>query len=574
MKMYLPPRLQRWSGISLVLFASALSAAPQRSAESGRGMVASVHELGSTVGVEILRQGGNAVDAAIATGFALAAVYPSAGNLGGGGFMMIHLARENRQVFIDYRETAPAAASRDMYLAADGSVMTDLGSARLGWRASGVPGTVAAFALALEKYGSGKVTWSQVIEPARRLAEGHTLTPGAVKLLENARPLLTRFEESKRIYLNGGTGWKSGDTWRQPELAATLARLQRDGAREFYEGETARRIASAMAANGGTIGREDLQRFRATERTPLRQMYRGHEIVVPPPPSSGGITLFQMLAMIEPFDVHAMGRDSVTKHHLFAEVMRRAFCDRIEYIGDPDFVRVPVAELLDRAYLKSRMAGFDPERASRSGSVKPGLAAKRESEETTHYSVVDAYGNAVSNTYTLRNSFGSGVTIPGTGILMNNVMDDMASKVGVPNALGLMQGPANAIEPGKRALSSMTPAFVFKNGKLLLVTGSPGGPTIINTVFQVITNVIDFQLSAMQAVEAPRMHHQWLPDEIVYEPNGFSKDTIAGLRAKGHTVTSRDRTQGDAETIYIDPVSGRRYGAADPRMADSRAIGY
>ena len=254
--------------------------------------------------------------------------------------------------------------------------------------------------------------------------------------------------------------------------------------------------------------------------------------------------------------------------------MRRAFCDRIEYIGDPDFVAVPVARLLDRAYLSSRMAGFSPERATPSGAVKPGLSARRESEETTHYSVVDAAGNAVSNTYTLRNSFGSGVTIPGTGILMNNVMDDLASKVGVPNMLGLMQGPANAIEPGKRALSSMTPAFVFKDRKLLLVTGSPGGPTIINTVFQVITNVIDFGLPAMPAVEASRIHHQWLPDEIVSEPGGLSNETIAALRMKGHTVHARDRTQGDAETIYIDPVSGRRQGAADPRMADSRAIGY
>lgn len=556
------------------LLAAASLAAPRPLVEAGHGMVTSVHERGSAVGVEILRQGGNAVDAAIATGFALAVVYPSAGNLGGGGFMMIHLAKENRQAFIDYREAAPASASRNMYLAPDGSVMTGLDSARLGWRASGVPGTVAGFAQAFEKYGSGKISWAQLIEPARRLAEGHPLTPGAVQLLENAKSLLGRFEASKRIHLNNGAGWKAGDTWRQPELATTLARLQQGGPREFYEGETARKIARGMAEHGGTIGAEDLKRYRAIERTPLRQMYRGHEIVVPPPPSSGGITLFQMLAMIEPFDVRALGRDSPAKHHLFAEAMRRAFCDRIEYIGDPDFVRVPVARLLDRAYLKTRMADFDPARATPSAAVKPGLSGRRESEETTHYSVVDADGNAVSNTYTLRNSFGSGVTIPGTGILMNNVMDDLASKVGAPNALGLMQGPANAIEPGKRALSSMTPAFVFRDGKLLLVTGSPGGPTIINTVFQVITNVIDFGLPVAQAVEAPRMHHQWLPDEIVSEPNGFTAETIAALRAKGHTVTARDRPQGDAESIAIDPRSGRCQGAADPRMADSKALGY
>jgi gamma-glutamyltranspeptidase/glutathione hydrolase len=570
----MPLRQLNWIRFLPFAIIAAVKVSAQRSVvEAEHGMVTSVHALGSAVGVEILRQGGNAVDAAVATGFALAVVYPSAGNLGGGGFMLVHLAKEGRQVFIDYREAAPRTATRDMYLAPDGSVMTDLGSARLGWRASGVPGTIAGFALAFEKYGSGKLSWAQIIEPARRLAEGHVLTPGAVKLIEDARPLLERFDESRRIHLRGGAGWKAGDTWRQPDLAATLGRLQRDGPQEFYTGETGRRIAAAMAASGGTIGTEDMRRYRAIERAPLRQQYRGHQIVVPPPPSSGGITLFQMLTMIEPFDVGSLGPNSPAKHHLFAEVMRRAFCDRIEYLGDPDFVAVPVARLLDRAYLSSRMASFKRDAATPSKMVKPGLAPRHESPETTHYSVVDVAGNAVSNTFTLRNSFGSGVTIPGTGILMNNVMDDLAAKVGEPNMLGLMQGPANAIEPGKRPLSSMTPAFVFKNGRLLLVTGSPGGPTIINTVFQVITNVIDFKLPVMEAVTAPRIHHQWLPDEIVHEPNGLSKETIAALRAKGHVVQSRDRTQGDAETIYLDPVSGRKYGAPDPRMADSRAIG-
>ena len=287
----------------LAVFMTSGASAQRSAVEAERGMVTSVHELGSAVGVEILRQGGNAVDAAIATGFALAVVYPSAGNLGGGGFMLVHLAAENRQAFIDYREAAPGSASRNMYLTPDGNVMTELGSARLGWRASGVPGTIAGFALAFEKFGSGQVTWAQLIEPARRLAEGHALTPGAVKLLESAKTLLGRFAESKRIHLNGGASWKAGVTWRQPELATTLARLQREGPREFYEGETARRIAMAMTVHGGTLRAEDLKRYRAIERSPLRQHYRGHEIVVPPPPSSGGITLCQMLTMIEPFDV-------------------------------------------------------------------------------------------------------------------------------------------------------------------------------------------------------------------------------------------------------------------------------
>jgi gamma-glutamyltranspeptidase/glutathione hydrolase len=563
---------------ALAMALGALLAAPlpaqRRAVEAPHAMVASVHELASAAGVEILQKGGNAVDAAVATGFALAATYPSAGNLAGGGFMLIHLAEGNRQIAIDYREAAPALASRDMYLALDGSVMTEAGSARLGWRASGVPGTVAGFADAFAKYGSGKVTWAEVIEPARRLAEAHVLTQGAAASMRAAAPLLSRFEESKRIHLNGGAGWKTGETWRQPELAATMARLQAEGPREFYEGLTARRIAAAMEANGGTIRLDDLRNYRAIERVPLRQLYRGHEVVALPPPSSGGITLLQMLAMIEPFDVRSLGQDSAAKYHLFHEVMRRAFRDRIEYIGDPGFVDVPVARLLDRSYLARRMATYDSAKATPSDAVKPGLDAPRESRETTHYSVVDAQGNAVSNTYTLRNGYGSGVTIPGTGLLMNNVMDDLASKVGAPNMLGLIQGPANAIEPGKRAVSSMTPALVFKDGKLLLVTGSPGGPTIINTVFQVITNVIDFQMPVMQAVEAPRIHHQWMPDILEFEKYGMSIDTINALKTMGHTPSERPGYQGEAESILIDSVTGLRLGASDPRLPDTKAVGF
>lgn len=559
----------------LALFGTATLCAQRSAVQAEHGMVVSVHELGSAAGVEILKKGGNAVDAAVATGFALAVTFPSAGNLAGGGFMLVHLAEGNRQVVIDYREAAPAAATRDMYIAPDGSVMTDLGSARIGWRASGVPGTVAGFAHAFSKYGSGKVTWAEVIEPARRLAaDGHIITPGAAGYLRSAARMLSRFEESNRIYLKGGTGWKAGDLWRQPELAATFARLQAAGPREFYAGETARRIAAAMKSNGGTLTLADLASYRAIERIPLRQTYRGHEIVVPPPPCSGGVTLLQMLAMIEPFDVRSFGHNSAAKYHLFHEVMRRAFRDRIEYIGDPAFVDVPVTRLLDRKYLGARMATFDPARATASNEVVPGLGAPHESRETTHYSIVDAVGNAVANTYTLRNSFGSGVTIPDTGLLMNNVMDDLAARVGEPNMAGLIQGPANAIEPGKRAVSSMTPALVFKDGKLLFVTGSPGGPTIINTVFQVITNVIDFEMPIMQAVEAPRIHHQWQPDELTHERYGMSPETAGALRAMGHKLIDSGRYQGEAESILIDPRTGARFGAADPRLPDTRAVGY
>jgi gamma-glutamyltranspeptidase/glutathione hydrolase len=489
--------------------------------------------------------------------------------------MLVHLAEGNRQVVIDYRETAPAMATPDMYLASDGSIMHGMGSARLGWRASGVPGTVAGFAEAFRKYGSGKVTWAEVIEPARRLAaDGHVLTPGAVADMRDAAPRLSQFAESKRIYLNDGAGWRAGDLWRQPDLAATLARLQQHGPREFYEGETARRIAAAMQAHGGTITLDDLRNYRAVERSPLRQTYRGHEVVVLPPPSSGGLTLLQILAMIEPFDVRALGQDSAAKYHLFVEAARRAFRDRIEYIGDPDFMTVPVARLLDRQYLAKRMADFDPQRATPSSVVKPGLGLPRESDETTHYSIIDAQGNAVSNTFTLRDTFGSGVTIPGTGVLMNNVMDDMAAKVGVANSFGLVLGDANAVRPGRRAASSQTPTIVLKDGRFLLATGSPGGPTIINTVLQVITNVIDFEMPVMQAVEAPRINHQWLPDIVQYERHRMSTDTQNALQAMGHKLEIRPINQGGAETVMIDPATNLRLGASDIRKPDAKSVGY
>ncbi len=580
------PKLMRLP-LPLCLALLAHPAHAQRSAvEASHGMVASAHFLASEAGVEILRKGGNAVDAAAATGLALAVVFPNAGNIGGGGFMIIHLA-EGRDVVVDYRETAPAAATRDMYVGPDGKLLGGAGSSTAGWRASGVPGTVAGFALAVEKYGSGKITWPDVCEPARRLAAGgHILTQGAAASLRAKRELLGQFAESRRIHLNDGALWSAGDTWVQSDLGETLARLQRHGPREFYEGETARRIAAAMAAHGGTLTLADLKHYRPVEREPLRGRYRGHDIVTMPPPSSGGIALLQMLAMLEPHDVGALGQDAAAKHHLFAEVMKRAFRDRAEYLGDPEFVRVPVAELLAPDYLRRRMADYSPDRATPAAAVRPGLGAfdpaairpRRESTETTHFSVVDAAGNAVACTYTLNGSFGSGVTIPGTGILMNNEMDDFTSQVGAPNMFGLIQGEANAIAPDKRPLSSMTPTLVFQDGRLVLVTGSPGGPTIINTVLQVITNVIDHRMPVMAAVEAPRIHHQWMPDTLTHERFGMSRDTIAALQRLGHIVRERQSyegtVQGDAETIAIEPGTGLRLGAADPRKPDSAARGY
>ncbi len=593
------------------LLALALTLAPSLRAqrapvEAEHGMVTSVHELASLAGLEMLQRGGNAIDAAVATGLALTVVHPFAGNIGGGGFMLIRLA-DGRSVALDYRESAPAASSRDMYVGPDGNVLSGPASSTVGWRASGVPGSVAGFALALEKYGSGKLSWADVCEPARRLAaDGHRVTPIAAALHRTHAKLLTPFDESKKIFLNGGAFWKPGDLWKQPDLAATFARLQKNGPREFYEGTTARLIAEAMQKNGGLITLADLQAYHVAERTPLRGTYRGYDIITMPPPSSGGIALLQMLAMLEPHNVGALGAQSAAKYHLFTEVMRRAFRDRAEYLGDPDFVKIPVAELLDRSYLKKRMADFSPTHATPSEKIEPGLGSVKltslppgspglshaqrstlhaplarlapESTETTHFSIVDAAGNAVANTYTLNGGYGSGVTIPGTGILMNNEMDDFTAKVGVKNMFGLLQGPANAIVPGKRPLSSMTPTIVLKDKKLFLVTGSPGGPTIINTVLQIVSNVIDFGMSITQAVESPRIHHQWMPDSLSYERNGLSTDTANILKSLGHSFKERasyeGAYQGDAETVMVDPETHLRLGASDLRRGDSKAVGY
>jgi gamma-glutamyltranspeptidase/glutathione hydrolase len=571
--------------VALVIAAPLRSFAQRTPVEAEHGVVASVHGLASEVGVEVLRQGGNAVDAAVATGFALAVVFPYAGNIGGGGFMLIHLADGSaggagRQIIIDYREVAPAAASRDMYLGPDGNLLKGPGGSLLGWRASGVPGTVAGLAHAFEKYGSGKVTWAEVIEPARRLAaEGHVVSQGTAASFREYAHRFEPFPESKRTFLAGGAFLQQGQLWRQPDLAATLARIQKNGPRDFYEGETARLIADGMAKNGGTITLADLKNYRATERTPLRGTYRGHAIVTMPPPSSGGLALLQMLGMLEPFDVKALGFNSAAKIHLFTEVMRRAFRDRVEFPADPDFVPVPVAGLLDRSYLDGLMKNFDPQQATPSAGLAPGRpdgwTPPVESGETTHFSIIDDAGNAVSNTYTLNGAFGSCVTIPGAGFLMNNEMDDFTTKLGAPNLFGLIQGPANSITPGKRPLSSMTPTLVFKDGRLLLVTGSPGGSTIITVVLGVLTNIIDHGMNIRQAVDAPRFHHQWMPDVLAYERNSFSPDSVALLKARGHILQERDNViVSDAETVAIDPETQRRLGASDLRKPDSLTVGY
>jgi gamma-glutamyltranspeptidase / glutathione hydrolase len=557
------------------------------SATGDHAMVASAHRLASEAGREILQKGGNAVDAAAATAFALAVTYPVAGNLGGGGFMLVHTPG-GKDTVIDFRETAPASATRDMYQNPDGSLVKGEGSSTRGWRASGVPGTVAGLAYALAHYGSGRVSWAQVIEPARRLAaDGWAMTPGVCENISKHAAGLDAYPESRRIFLPGGRAPVVGSLFRQPDLARTLARLQERGPGEFYNGETARLIAAAMAANHGTLTLADLGGYRVAERTPLVGTYRGYEIVTMPPPSSGGIALLQMLAMLEPHPVAALGFDSPARYHLFAEAMRRAFRDRAEYLGDPDFLPVPVAGLLKAGYAVGLMGTFDPAHATPSRGLAPGnpegagaLAraldlerARRESHETTHFAVVDALGGAVSCTYTLNGAYGSSVTVPGTGFLLNNEMDDFAAKPGSANLYGLVQGEADAVAPGHRPLSSMTPTFVMHHGRLFLATGSPGGPTIINTVLAVITNVVDFQMPLPQAVAAPRVHHQWLPDTLYLEA-ASNPGLLDALRAMGQEVKVGYPAPSDAESVMIDPATGRRIGASDPRSRDAAPAGY
>jgi gamma-glutamyltranspeptidase / glutathione hydrolase len=550
-------------------------AASREPVRARHGVVASTNEVASQVGVDIMKRGGNAIDAAIAVAFALAVTHPAAGNLGGGGFMMIRL-KDGRTTAIDYREMAPAAASRNVYLDKNGDVIKGEGGSIEGYRAAGVPGTVRGMELALKKYGSHRLTWSQLIEPARRLAtNGFTVTNSLARGLRGSRDYLSKYPETKRIYLKNGKFYNEGDLFVQPELGATFARLQRGGPNEFYEGQTAKLIVDDLKRHDGLITMEDMRGYVAKERETLRGTYRGYDVVSMPPPSSGGAVLLEMLNILEGYDLKKMDWASSERYHLMAEAMRRAFADRAEYMGDTDFVKVPIAGLIDKKYASQLRSTIDPHRASTSEQVKAGKPAGYESDETTHFTVVDADGNAVANTYTLNNSYGSAVVAKGTGIIMNDEMDDFAAKPGTPNLYGLIQGERNAVAPRKRPLSAMTPTFVLrKDGSLWFTVGSPGGPTIINTVLDVITNVIDYNMNIQQAIDAPRIHHQWLPDELVYEPYGLSGDTQAALTARGHKLVDKPRYLGDCEGIMIEEKTGIRLGATDPRRSDGLAVGY
>lgn len=541
---------------------------------ANNAIVASQHELASKIGADIMKRGGNAVDAAIAVGLALAVVYPEAGNLGGGGFMLIRF-KDGRTAAIDYREMAPKAASRDIFVDKDGNVIRGEGGSTIGYRASGVPGTPAGFDMAFKKYGSGKIKWSELVEPSRKLAaDGYILSYRLANLFKAYAKNLEKYEDSKRIFLKNGAFYKEGELFKQPELAQTLQRMQTSGAREFYTGKTAQLIAADMKANKGLITLEDLKNYVAKEREPLKGKYRGHEIISMPPPSSGGIVLMQVLQMLEKYDVKKMGYNSAEKLHLLAEAERRSFADRAEYMADPDFADVPLKQLLDKNYLLGRANSIDLMKASKSDEIKQGNIAISEGTETTHYTVADAQGNVVSNTYTINDLYGSAVTAKGTGVLLNDEMDDFAARPGKPNMFGLIQGERNKVEGGKRPLSSMTPTIVLrKDGSVWFAVGARGGPRIISAVLQSVINVIDHDMNIQEAIDAPRIHHQWFPDHIFYEQYGMSPDTRKILESYGHKFADNPGGIASATGIAIEEKTGVKLGAIDSR-SDGEAIGY
>ena len=530
-------------------------------------MVASDQALSTRIGVDILRQGGNAVDAAIAVGYALAVTLPTAGNLGGGGFMVIHDAGSGRDTTIDFREMAPASATRDMFLDARGNADPEL--SRHHPRAVGVPGTVAGFDYALRHYG--RLPLATLLAPAIRLAnEGFPVGAELARQLDLQQKHLAPWPATRAIFFRDGRPLREGERLVQKDLARSLQLIARHGPAAFYRGEIARRIAAEMKTQGGRLGLEDLARYRVVERTPVSGNYRGYHIVSMPPPSSGGTHIIELLNILERYPLRAQGADSPQRQHLLAEAMKLAFADRAEYLGDPDFVSVPVRGLTSRAYADAQAARIDPDHATPASAIAPGKPLPYESSQTTHYAVVDAVGNAVSTTYTLNLNFGSGIVATGTGILLNNEMDDFSAKPGTPNAFKLVGGEANAIAPGKRPLSSMSPTIVFRAGKPWLITGAAGGSRIISTVLQNIVNAIDLDLGPAASVAMPRIHHQWQPDILRTEP-GLSAVTQTGLQQRGHVIAPEDVV---ARTQIIQATDEGWEGSSDTRQPDSLTAGY
>ena len=533
-----------------------------------QGMVASVDAMATQVGVDILRQGGNAVDAAVAVGYALAVTHPQAGNLGGGGFMMLR-TKEGKTVAIDFREMAPEQATRDMFL--DGEGNPDAKKSLTSHLASGTPGTVGGFSLALEKYGT--LPLNKVIQPAIKLAQDGFIINSALAddLKTYGSEVLPHHANSKAIFWKDGEPLKQGEKLVQTNLANSLTLIAQNGPDAFYKGAIAEQIADEMHHNGGLLSKADLANYKAIERTPISGEYRGYEVFSMPPPSSGGIHIVQILNILENFDLHKYGFGSADAMQLMAEAEKQAYADRSEYLGDPDFVKVPWQALTNKAYAKSIAERIDLNKAKPSSEIKPGKLAPYESNQTTHFSVVDKDGNAVAVTYTLNTTFGTGIVAGNTGILMNNEMDDFSAKPGVPNVYGLVGGDANAVGPKKRPLSSMSPTIVVKDGKTWLVTGSPGGSRIITTVLQMVVNTVDFGMNVAEATNAPRFHHQWLPDELRVE-KGFSPDTLKLLEGKGQKVVLKE-AMGSTQSIMVGP-DGTLYGASDPRSPDDLTAGY
>jgi gamma-glutamyltranspeptidase/glutathione hydrolase len=563
--------------LGLLIFGTAATAAAKailtgdRSVpvEARNGMVVTSHTLATQVALDVLKKGGNAIDAAVTAGFALAVTQPRSGNIGGGGFMLISSENKREVVAIDYREKAPAGASRDMFLGPDGEADPEL--SRYSHISAGVPGTVAGLALALEKYGT--ISLAESLAPAVELAEkGFVVTPRFSKGVKSKQKILFKFEAGKKKFLKpDGSFYEPDDIYVQPELAATLKRIAKEGTKGFYEGETADLIVAEMQRGNGLITHEDLKNYQPQIRKPMHGTYRGYDIYSMSPPSSGGAHIIQILNILEPYPIGNLGHNSARTIHLMAEAMTRAYADRSKYLGDSDFVDVPLKGITSKKYAAELRKQIDPNFASNSQNILPGDPIAHESNETTHFSIVDKFGNAVANTYTINFSYGSGIVVTGAGFLLNNEMDDFSAKPGVPNAYGLIGGEANKIEPHKRMLSSMSPTIVMKDDKNFLVAGSPGGSRIITTTLQVIMNVIDHRLNVQAAVNAPRIHHQWLPDEIRIE-QGISPDTIKLLRGMGHTVTEKS-AMGAIQSIMVGD-DGTLYGGADPRRSTSAAMGF
>jgi gamma-glutamyltranspeptidase/glutathione hydrolase len=535
--------------------------------QASNGMVATEQALATKVGVDILKKGGNAIDAGVAVGFALAVVLPNAGNIGGGGFMMIHDAKTGKNVALDFREMAPQRATRNMYLDDKGDLIA--GRSLYTHLAVGVPGTVAGLSYALSKYGT--MTLPQVIQPAIDLAmKGYPVSPYLAKILTAERDHLGQWDSSKAIFFKHDRPLQAGEILVQKDLARSLQLIARQGPSAFYEGAIAKKIVAEMDKHGGLISAQDLKNYKVVEREPAIGNYRGYQVMSMPPPSSGGVHIIQILNLLERYPLKQYGADSAQSIHLMAEAMKLAYADRSEYLGDPDFIKVPVQGLTSHAYADELAKKINPEHATPSSEIKPGQPQPYESDQTTHFSVADKEGNLVAATYTLNLNFGSGIVATGTGITLNNEMDDFAAKPGVPNAFGLTGGDANAVGPYKRPLSSMSPTFVLKDGKPFLVTGSPGGSRIITTALQTILNIIDFDMNVAEAAITPRIHHQWAPDQLRVE-KGLSADTIKILQDKGQKISVQP-SMGRTQTIQIKPDGF--YGFSDPRNPDGRTIGF